>query len=688
MQYSPERVYAYQEGDVRIFDEMWTGEWWWNKQANLPDRATIAPIILASDKTKLSQFKGNQTAWPVYLSIGNIAKATRRQVSARATVLVGYIPVSKLQCFSSKARSVAGYRLFHHCMMKILEPLVEAGRNGIKMLCVDGCIRKVYPIVAAYVADHPEQCLIVNVKENHCPRGLVDPKQHGEPDACLLQNVDETLDILLRHAEGLNEPRFVTQGLHPVYEPFWKNLPHCNIFSCVTPDILHQLHKGIFKDHLVSWCAKLIGDDELDRRFKAMPDMPGLRHFKKGITSVSQWTGAEHKEMQKVFVALLSGAVSNEVLTVVQAVVDFIYYAQFQVHTTTTLRGLQHALQTFHDHKEIFQTLGIREHFNIAKIHSMLHYLEAIIQRGCLDSFNTELSERLHIDFTKEGYRAGNHRDYIAHMTTWLRRQEAMHLRSAFLQWLDQDAVGLCQPLPDTLTNSDTDSEPGDIDLDGLNAAPVEKVEKELPLVSPISGVTYRIAKNCPNPCTTLLELQGNKLPCSPFLPTHLTRYEVYKQVKIEKLPNEFVGDITRFDRIRAVPMTAAKGRTRPVPAQFATALVIHDRELFKGRISGSLEGLRAARVRVIFKLPPQFGDLPHPLAYVEWYTAFNRVDTTTVGVDQIYGACHLVPKFGSQIDRKWTVENVLNAATQFFVNPYLSIHTFASSELYTRGIN
>lgn len=35
MQYSPERVYAYQEGDVRIFDEMWTGEWWWNKQVSL-----------------------------------------------------------------------------------------------------------------------------------------------------------------------------------------------------------------------------------------------------------------------------------------------------------------------------------------------------------------------------------------------------------------------------------------------------------------------------------------------------------------------------------------------------------------------------------------------------------------------------------------------------------------------------
>jgi hypothetical protein len=34
--------------------------------------ATIAPVILASNKTKPLQFQGNQTAWPVYLSIGNI----------------------------------------------------------------------------------------------------------------------------------------------------------------------------------------------------------------------------------------------------------------------------------------------------------------------------------------------------------------------------------------------------------------------------------------------------------------------------------------------------------------------------------------------------------------------------------------------------------------------------------------
>jgi Plavaka transposase len=32
MSYVPERVYKDEEGKVRVYDEMWTGDWWWETQ--------------------------------------------------------------------------------------------------------------------------------------------------------------------------------------------------------------------------------------------------------------------------------------------------------------------------------------------------------------------------------------------------------------------------------------------------------------------------------------------------------------------------------------------------------------------------------------------------------------------------------------------------------------------------------
>ncbi|EPQ51466.1 hypothetical protein GLOTRDRAFT_132835 [Gloeophyllum trabeum ATCC 11539] len=422
LSYVPEHVYRDEAGNIRIYDEMWTADWWWDIQERLPKGATVAPVILSSDKTKLSQFRGDKAAWPVYLTIGNIEKSVRRQPSSHAMVLIGYLPVSKLDCFTEKTRALAGYRLFHFCMRRILEPLIQAGKDGVEMTIQSDVLLPAARRIVAPSAEFNGKILV----------------------------------ILLTAFTAFKE-----EGLRAVDQPFWVDLPHSDIFTSLTPDLLHQLHKGLFKDHLVDWCFDVSKDSDIDDRFKCIPGYPGLRHFKNGISLVSQWTGTEFKEMERVFIGLLAGAINPVAAKTARAVLDFIYFAQFHTHTSDTLDALQAALREFHENKDVFVTLKAREHFNLPKLHAMKHYLDSIRSRGSPDGFNTELPERLHIDYAKDAYRASNKRDYVQQMTKWLERQESTELFTAYLDW-----AGITSSSSDAESDEDDGDESDDELLD------------------------------------------------------------------------------------------------------------------------------------------------------------------------------------------------------------------------------
>ena len=377
-------------------------------QSRLPQGATVAPVIISSDKTHLSNFRGDKAAWPVYLTIGNISKEIQWHSSTHAMILLSYLPIAHLEGFTEKNRSLAKYRLFHYCMTQILASMAAAGRSGPPMVCADSALRHIWPIVAAYITDYPEQCLVACCMENRCPLCKVAPTSRGEHMDAERRTVEETLCVLQEHkhtnAATTIRDEFKTLGLRNVHPPFWASLPHCDIFGAFTPNLLHQLHKGVFKDHLVKWCMSIIGDDEIDLHFKTMTSHQGLCHFKNGISSVSQWTGKEHKEMEKVFTGLVASGQDSCLVTAVRAINDFIYYTSLHSHTTQSLNALKDTLDCFHKNKSVFIKLGGRQssHFNIPKIHAMEHYVDLIWRFGSADGFNMESPERLHIDYAKD----------------------------------------------------------------------------------------------------------------------------------------------------------------------------------------------------------------------------------------------------------------------------------------------
>ncbi|TFK59488.1 hypothetical protein BDN72DRAFT_780644 [Pluteus cervinus] len=218
-----------------------------------------------------------------------------------------------------------------------------------------------------------------------------------------------------------------------VFEPFWKDFPLSDIHLATTPDVLHQLYQGVFK-HIISWCQRIMKPAELDRRIRALPLGHGLRRFKNGISALSQISGKERKNMAKILLGCLVGAISKEGISAVHALLDFVYLAQYPTHDTITLGYLEDALASFHKHKSYFINTGVREHLHIPKFHALQHYVESIKLLGTTDNYNTEAFERFHIDFTKRGWRASNQRNEFPQMIRWLSRKEKVAAFHAYLE--------------------------------------------------------------------------------------------------------------------------------------------------------------------------------------------------------------------------------------------------------------
>ena len=116
---------------------------------------------------------------------------------------------------------------------------------------------------------------------------------------------------------------FQTENL----QPFTHDFPRADIYEILTPDLLHQVIKGAFKDHLVTWVSEYLilehGEaqaneilDDIDRRLvlspapfysfiimvnsiAAAPLFSNLRRFPHG-RRFKQWTGDDSKALMKV----------------------------------------------------------------------------------------------------------------------------------------------------------------------------------------------------------------------------------------------------------------------------------------------------------------------------------------------------------------------------------------------------
>ncbi|KAJ6540166.1 hypothetical protein DFH09DRAFT_1249545 [Mycena vulgaris] len=405
--YVPKKVFSDTDRDNRVYNEMWTGRWWTGVQTKLPVGAALAPVIIATDKTQLTQFSGGKSAYPVYLTLGNIPKSLRRKPSQNACVLLGYLSVDKIirKGLSKQSVKTRNQKLFHASMRLILQPLIEAGNNGMEVVGGDGKVRLVFPILASYVADYPEQCLVGCSKYGTCPKCQRSAADLQDPVPGAARTPAWTLGVIQEAEQAGTENKFheycMDHEVAGVHRPFWVGFPLTNLSLSLTPD---------------------------------------------GISLLSQVSGKERKAMARILLGCLVGKLPAKGIRACRAILDFIYLSQYSTHDDGTLTSMRDALEVWHANRSYFIDATVREHFNIPKFHSLLHYVDSIQYFGTTDNYNTEMFERLHIDFAKNGWRASNRRDEFPQMITWLGRQEKISSFGTYLAWLESSKKP--QPLP------------------------------------------------------------------------------------------------------------------------------------------------------------------------------------------------------------------------------------------------
>jgi hypothetical protein len=212
---------------------------------------------------------------PVYFTLGNITKDICHKVTFSATVLIGYLPILKASrlFILSDTQVKANTRLLPFGMGEIVTPLKCAGLKDVLMGCVDGYARHCFPVLAAYVADNSEQCMIACGKNNRSHWCTVTQHQHGDAVTAPARNPMRTANNIALRLRKITTDTFHTHSLNTVNKSFSANLLHTNIFTYLTPNLLHQFHCGVFKDHLLS----LVRHCVLVLQEEPLPQAPGLQ---------------------------------------------------------------------------------------------------------------------------------------------------------------------------------------------------------------------------------------------------------------------------------------------------------------------------------------------------------------------------------------------------------------------------
>ncbi|KAG1803956.1 uncharacterized protein BJ212DRAFT_1449860 [Suillus subaureus] len=194
-------------------------------------------------------------------------------------------------------------------------------------------------------------------------------------EGALCHSCDHT-KALIEDTPNLDSDLWDDFGIVKQLIPFTNDFPQADIYQMISPNILHQLMKGTFKDHLMMWAEKIM--DNIDCRIAAVTSFSGLWRFPQGC-GFKQWTRDDSKAQMKVYLPAIEGHVPTDVVHAFHTLLDFTY------------------LMHFHHYHEIFRTTGIISTFSQPCQHSLVQYIRNIQLFAALNGLCSLIMENKHI---------------------------------------------------------------------------------------------------------------------------------------------------------------------------------------------------------------------------------------------------------------------------------------------------
>ncbi|OBZ70718.1 hypothetical protein A0H81_09500 [Grifola frondosa] len=712
------------DGERRLKDFM-SGDWAWQQADKITADPTIdsngaafVPIILGSDKTTVSVATGQNEYYPLYISIGNVHNNVRR-AHRNAVALLGFLAIPKTDRKYADDVKFRKFRrqLFHSSLSRILQSLKAGMTTPEVVRCSDGHFRRVI-----YGLGHISQIilnkhlLLVSFKA-----GVLTDLDGGGGGR---RTRDHTEELVAAFELGVLWDEY---GLVGDIVPFTNDFPRADIHELVAPDILHQLIKGTFKDHLVDWVEQYIVQThsnaraqailaDIDRRIAVVPPFTGLRRFHEG-RGFKQWTGDDSKALMKVYLAAIVGYVPREMVRAIRAFLEFCYLVRRNVHTLSTMDAMEDALDRFYKNRTIFQTTGIRDGFSLPRQHSLRHYLDMIWAFAAPNGLCTSITESKHIDAVKDPWRRSNRYEEVGQML--LTNQRLDKLAASRTDFADRGMLnGTCLFATYLALHPDEDLDPelNHIRVGDSGAVVTKRKNRRQHDDGAIPGPTvlsYVVmaataqTKHCHTADTLgdeihqprLLELirrflydQLNPDSALPGLdvPIHecpLFQEQIsvfYSAAATYYAPSDpsGVGGMHR-EHLRATPWW---WRTAP---RFDCAFINHDSS------RAGIFGLDVVRIHLFFSF--KFRGIKYPCALVRWYERMSDEpdeDTgmyivqpeskhgapvlSVVHLDSIVRAAHLIGVYGNEpIPDNLTEHNALDAFRFFYVNRFADHHAF-----------